>query len=84
MNGLGWKLNRLRAMGAAEIAWRLRQAAQAQWERRGLRLARPTAPQGECGRPWLAELPRDFDVAVYRAAAERVLAGRFEDSFGRA
>ncbi len=73
-----WKLNRLRAMGAAEIAYRLRQAAQAQWERRGLRLARPPAPEGDCGRPWLAELPRDFDVTVYRAAAERVLAGHFE------
>jgi hypothetical protein len=75
---LFWKLNRLRAMGAAEIAYRVRQAMQAQWERRGLGRARPPAPTGECGRPWLAELPRGFDADVYRGAAERVLAGRFD------
>lgn len=73
-----WKLNRLRAMGPAEIAYRLRQAAQAQLEKRGLGLARPVAPTGDCGRSWLPELPRGFDAAVYRAAADRVLDGRFD------
>lgn len=65
-------------MGPAEVLYHVRHAAQAQWERRGLGLARPGAPKGECGRPWLAELPRDFDVAAYRTAADRVLAGRFD------
>jgi len=65
-------------MGVQEIAYRLRHAAQAQWERRGLGLARPGGPGGVCGRAWLAELPRDFDAVVYRAAADRVLAGRFD------
>jgi hypothetical protein len=78
MSGLLWKLNRLRAMGATEIAYRVRQAAQAQWERRGLGLARPEAPGGDYGRAWLAELPRDFDGAAYQAAADRVLSGRFD------
>ncbi len=78
MSGLAWKLNRLRAMGVAEIAYRLSQAAQARLERRGIGLARPGEPRGACGRPWLSELPLDFDVAAYRAAADRVLAGRFD------
>jgi len=78
VSSLVWKLNRLRVMGVPEIAYRLRHAAQAQWERRGLGLARPGAPGETCGRAWLAELPRDFDVSVYRAAADRVLAGRFD------
>ena len=78
MSSLVWKLNRLRAMGVPEIAYRLRHAAQAQWERRGLGLARPGTPGETFGRAWLAELPRDFDVSVYRTAADRVLAGRFD------
>lgn len=77
MSGLIWKLNRLRAMGAREVAYRLRHAAQAQWERWGLGLARPGVPGDKYGQAWLAELPRGLDVAVYRTAADRVLAGRF-------
>ncbi len=65
-------------MGMAEIAYRVRQAAQAQWERCGLGLARPGEPKGTCGQAWVAGLPRGFDADGYRAAAERVLAGRFE------
>ena len=42
MSSLGWKLNRARAMGAGEIAYRVRQAAQAGIERLGFGLARPT------------------------------------------
>jgi len=78
LSGLLWKLNRLRAMGAPEVAYRLRHALQAQWERRGLGLARPGTPAGAGGQAWLPELPRDFDAAVYRRAADRVLAGRFD------
>lgn len=78
MSGFAWKLNRLRAMGVAEIAYRVRQAAQARAERLGIGLAKTAEPKGACGRPWLEALPRDFDVAAYRAAADRVLAGRFD------
>lgn len=78
LSSLLWKLNRLRAMGAAEIAYRVHQAVQARWERLGLGLAHPEVPQGTCGQAWVAELPRGFDADVYRAAAERVLAGRFD------
>lgn len=78
MTGLAWKLNRLRTMGAREIAYRMRHAVQARWERWGLGLARPGFQGETCGRAWLPELQRDFDVIMYRAAADRVLAGRFD------
>lgn len=78
MISLIWKLNRLQAMGPAEVAYRLRQAGQARLEYLGFGLARPSEPQGTCGQPWLMTMPRDFDVSAYRAAAERVLAGRFD------
>ncbi len=65
-------------MGAAEIAYRVRQTARARLERLGVGLARPQVPCGACGRSWLSELPRDVDAVAYRAAADRVLAGRFD------
>lgn len=78
MNGLLWKFNRLRAMGIQEIVYRISHAAQAQWERRGLALARPVEPAGSLGRAWLSDLPQVFDVAVYGMAADQILAGRFD------
>jgi len=73
-----WRMNRLRAMGVREVAYRVSQAAQAQRERWGLALTRPGEPRGLCARTWLAEPPFGFDTALYRAAADRVLAGRFD------
>lgn len=78
MSSLAWKLNRLRAMGVGEILYRVRQSVQAGLERRGFGLAREQAPAGVPGRSWVEPLPRGFDAAVYRAAAERVLAGCFD------
>lgn len=78
MSGVSWKLHRLRAMGAAEIAYRLRQALQAQAERLGFGRAPRRQPRGASGRAWAGDLPRQFDAGIYRAAAERVLAGRFD------
>ncbi len=73
-----WKLNRLRAMGAKEILYRVQHASQAQCEKRGLGLAQLSEPVGETGGAWLVELPDSFDVAQYRDAADRILAGRFD------
>lgn len=78
MSDLTWKLNRLRAMGPAEVFYRLRHAARAQLERRGLGLARAGAPGQSYGQAWLPQLPHEFDAAVYQAAADRVLAGYFD------
>lgn len=78
MNGVLWKLYRLRAMGVAEILYRVQQAIKAQWGKYGIGLAQPMEPVGEAGRPWLNELPNDFDRVLYCAAADRVLSGRYD------
>ncbi|WP_305323889.1 alginate lyase family protein [Methylicorpusculum sp.] len=78
MSNLLWKINRLRTMGLAEILYRVRQDIQAQKEKHGIGLAQPTLPVGETGRPWLNEPAHDFDTALYREAADRVLAGRYD------
>ena len=65
-------------MKLPEIAYRLRHVVQSQLERRGLRVARSREPAGQPGQPWLARLPQRFDLAAYIAAADRVLAGRFD------
>ena len=75
---LHWMVNRLRAMSPRELGFRLRRKIQADAERAGIGLARPTTPVGASGRPWVSPLPREFDVARYRLAADRILAGRFD------
>ncbi|MGK5027846.1 alginate lyase family protein [Janthinobacterium sp. RB2R34] len=74
---LSWKLNRLRAMGALEVAHRVRDAVQQRLQARGIGLAHvpPPASLGRFGQPWLG-LPAD--PAPHLAAAERILAGRFD------
>lgn len=75
---LAWKLNRLRAMGPAEVCWRVWRATAAGLERRGLGLAHDVgAGTGNAGSAWTSPLPTHFDAAPYVAAADRVLAGRW-------
>lgn len=78
MSDMLWKLHRLRAMDSGEIFYRLQQAVKAQAERFGLGLGRPGVPAGAAGKPWLNELPGEFDRTLYRDAADRVLAGRYD------
>jgi len=76
---LAWKLNRLKAMGPAEVCWRVWRAVAAGLERRGLGLAHDAdAGTGNAGSAWTSPLPTDFDAAPYIAAADRVLAGRWD------
>ena len=75
---LQWTLSRLRAMSAREVGFRLRRKVQQDIERAGIGLARATAPQGASGRPWVAALPRTFEVERYAIAADRILDGRFD------
>ena len=76
---LAWKLNRLKAMGPAEVCWRVRQAVAAGFERRGFGLAGDVgAGTGTGGPGWVSPLPTDFDAALYVAAADRLLAGRWD------
>ena len=74
---LTWKLNRLRAMGAPEVAHRVRDAVRQRLQARGIGLASvpPPASLERFGQPWLG-LPSD--PAPHLAAAERILAGRFD------
>ena len=72
---LSWKLNRLRAMGAPEVAHRVRDAVRQRLQARGMGLAHvpPPASLARFGQPWLG-LPKN--PAPHLAAAERILAGR--------
>jgi hypothetical protein len=65
-------------MSPSEVRFRVGRRLQGTAERAGIGRARPCAPSGECGKPWLARLPRDFEVERYRSAAERILAGSFD------
>lgn len=71
-------LERLRAMGPAEVGFRLRRAVCARAERAGLGRARPSAPAGLSGAAWVREIPRGFEAQAYAAAADRILAGTFD------
>ncbi|HEX8755664.1 MAG TPA: alginate lyase family protein [Steroidobacteraceae bacterium] len=75
---LQWTLSRLRAMSPRELGFRLRRKVQEDAERAGIGLARPSAPAGRCGSPWVAPLPRGFDAQRYTRAADRILDGRFD------
>ena len=77
LSNLSWKLNRLRAMGAPEVAHRVRDAVQQRLQARGIGLVPvpPPASLARFGQPWLG-LPSD--PAPHLAAAERILAGRFD------
>ena len=77
MRGILWKLYRLRAMGLSEIIYRIKHLIQAQLERYGFGLAQSIDPVGEMGRPWVEQMPFDFNIFFYSNAADRVLAGRY-------
>jgi hypothetical protein len=74
---LKWRVARVRAMSSREIAFRVGRAVRARAERWGLGLARAPEPAGPSGNAWLAVLPRNFDVARYTEAADRVVSGSF-------
>ncbi len=79
MATLAWKLNRLRTMGLAEIGHRMGRALQARWQSAGVGLCRqPPAPEMRFGQPWCADWPQGLAVDRWRAAADRVLAGRWD------
>jgi hypothetical protein len=80
MKQIAWKLNRLRAMGVAEIGHRVGDALRDRAQGMGLGLActPPRARLDRFGRPWLATLPRTVDVVSHCVAADRILAGHFD------
>ena len=77
-SGLAWKLNRLRCMTPAEIGHRVVKAAAIQAERWGfVRCIVPAADLALAAKPWIRADAR-VNPAPYLAAADRVLAGRFD------
>ncbi|AXA91839.1 alginate lyase family protein [Massilia sp. YMA4] len=79
MSSLAWKVNRLRLMGVPEILWRVRQLAQKKASKMGVGLVgRPPAPSlARSGASFLDCSAAGVDVASVRAAADSVLAGRW-------
>jgi hypothetical protein len=79
MTSLAWKWNRLKLMGGAEIAWRVRQLLQKKAVRLGMGLAgQPPAAGASSGAPFLpAEVPAGIAGDALCAAADAILAGRW-------
>ena len=81
MSTIGWKLNRLRCMGAAEIIHRISNGLRATLEARGYGIAaQPPAPTtASSAMPWVDPLPLAFEQTKnqYLARADSILAGRF-------
>lgn len=76
MSSLQWKLDRLRAMGAAEILHRIHQHGQTRIEQLGLRRSQPPQPDlTRLGRAWLEQFPDQMDAANCVETADRILAG---------
>jgi hypothetical protein len=71
-----WKLQRLRAMSAGEVVYRVKSAARSLLERQGIGLTDSSPGSGRCGAMWTDSPPRCVDVGQYRSAADRILAGR--------
>lgn len=66
-------------MSPAEVGWRAQNALGTALEHLGLGRAPDAGPgSGASGAPWVAPLPRQFDAAPYLAAADRLLAGRWD------
>lgn len=78
MSSLLWKLNRLRVMGAGEIAYRVQQSLRARLEQRGMGQAHAGTPSDRLGTPWCTSQPAVQDIEPYRVAANRILSGRFD------
>lgn len=78
MNKLRWRLNRLRCMTPAELAFRVARSVSAGAERSGFVSLRPV-PQPDMNissRPWVHRV--SVDAAPYLRAADRIAAGRLD------
>lgn len=78
MTSLVWKYNRLKLMGVAEIAWRVRQLIQKKASKFGIGLVGAVpAPAARWGAAFIAGDGSDVDQASLLAAADAILAGRW-------
>lgn len=65
-------------MGPQEITHRAWQSFLARMQKRGFGLAKNALPKAAAGRVWCKALPNTMDATVYRVAADKVLAGKFD------
>ena len=66
-------------MSVSEVAWRVRQVVQAQFERIGFGRCHAVSPTGKSGAPWCRSVtPGTVDVAEIVNAAEAVLSGHYD------
>lgn len=72
-----WRLNRLRCMAPAEVGHRLLRRLGMEIERRRPMSRAPAPAITAHPAPWI-HVPPDIDPAPYLAAADRVVAGRFD------
>lgn len=72
-----WRWNRLRCMEPLEIGHRLLRRLGMEAERRQVAATAPLPCLSERSRPWV-QVPPGIDATPYLAAAERVVAGRFD------
>jgi len=79
MTSLTWKFRRVSLMGPAEVLWRVQQIAQKKVSKLGFGLvAKPPAPSlARFGAAFVGDPAAGGDVAALRAAADDVLAGRW-------
>lgn len=78
MTALDWKINRLKLMGPAEVAWRVHQLARRKAAALGLGLASyPPSPSLECFGAGFLAIPEPPDTGGLCAAADELLAGRW-------
>ncbi len=79
MSSLAWKINRLKLMGVPELAWRVQQLVQKKASKLGVGLvASPAAPDlARLGATFIGDPAAGTNVAALRAAADAVLAGRW-------
>lgn len=79
IQGVLWHVNRLRCMPAAEIGHRVLRALATRAERWRLAAASAVPPPdlASASSPWV-HVPAKVDAARYRAAADRIAAGRFD------
>jgi len=61
-----------------ELGYRIGKFAHARMEHAGIGRASPGEPVGDCGQAWCTALAKGLDVATYVAAADQVMAGRFD------
>jgi hypothetical protein len=79
MSSLTWKIRRVSLMSPAEVLWRVQQIVQKKASKLGVGLAAapPVPSLRKTGVTFIATAPEGLDIPSLRAAADAILAGRW-------